>query len=80
MSGQATRKQEKDYSPEVKALQPEAEQLAQVRRRSVEMDSKGQVLIVGQNGKLQEAVDKIGALEKQTRNVHLARVFATVVG
>nr|XP_019012784.1 26S proteasome regulatory subunit N5 [Kwoniella pini CBS 10737]OCF51565.1 26S proteasome regulatory subunit N5 [Kwoniella pini CBS 10737] len=43
------RKQERDFSAEVKALQPEVEQLAK-------------------NGKLQEAVDKISLLEKQTRN------------
>ncbi|NXD32452.1 PSD12 ATPase, partial [Spelaeornis formosus] len=38
-----------DYTAEVKALQPQAEELAK-------------------SGKLQEAVDKITALEKQTRN------------
>ncbi|WWD18441.1 hypothetical protein CI109_102893 [Kwoniella shandongensis] len=43
------RKQERDFTAEVKALQPEAEQLAK-------------------DGKLQDAVDKISALEKQTRN------------
>ncbi|WWC62599.1 uncharacterized protein I303_105196 [Kwoniella dejecticola CBS 10117] len=43
------RKQERDFTAEVKALQPEVEQLAK-------------------NGKLQEAVDKISLLEKQTRN------------
>ncbi|WVF69209.1 hypothetical protein IAT40_003985 [Kwoniella sp. CBS 6097] len=44
-----TRKQERDFSAEVKALQPEVEKLAK-------------------DGKLQDAVDKISALEKQTRN------------
>ncbi|OCF54883.1 26S proteasome regulatory subunit N5 [Kwoniella mangroviensis CBS 10435] len=43
------RKQERDFTAEVKALQPEVEQLAK-------------------NGKLQEAVDRISLLEKQTRN------------
>lgn len=44
-----TRKQERDFTAEVKALQPEAEQLAK-------------------NGKLEEAIEKITVLEKQTRN------------
>ncbi|OCF42060.1 26S proteasome regulatory subunit N5 [Kwoniella heveanensis CBS 569] len=44
-----TRKQERDFTAEVKTLQPEVEQLAK-------------------DGKLQDAVDKISALEKQTRN------------
>ncbi|WVR06317.1 hypothetical protein IAU60_003347 [Kwoniella sp. DSM 27419] len=43
------RKQERDFTAEVKELQPQAEQIAK-------------------DGKLQEAVDKISALEKQTRN------------
>ncbi|WVO19180.1 uncharacterized protein IAS62_000458 [Cryptococcus decagattii] len=43
------RKQERDFTAEVKALQPEAEQLAK-------------------SGKLEEAIDKITILEKQTRN------------
>ncbi|WRT67748.1 uncharacterized protein IL334_004720 [Kwoniella shivajii] len=45
----ATRKQERDFTAEVKALQPEVEQLAK-------------------DGKLQEAIDLISLLEKQTRN------------
>ncbi|KAK1228501.1 proteasome regulatory particle subunit [Marasmius sp. AFHP31] len=44
------KKQEKDFTPEVDALLPEAESLAKA-------------------GKLQEALDKLFALEKQTRNV-----------
>ncbi|KAK4684341.1 26S proteasome regulatory subunit N5, partial [Tremellales sp. Uapishka_1] len=47
MSGQ--RKQEKDYTSDVTALVPKAEELAA-------------------GGKLSEAIDKISALEKQTRN------------
>ncbi|ODO05584.1 hypothetical protein I350_04641 [Cryptococcus amylolentus CBS 6273] len=43
------RKQERDFTAEVKALEPEAEQLTK-------------------DGKLQEAIDKITLLEKQTRN------------
>ncbi|KAL1412904.1 proteasome regulatory particle subunit [Vanrija albida] len=43
------RKQEKDFTPEVKELVPEAEKIAA-------------------GGNLQEAIDKISALEKQTRN------------
>ncbi|KAJ8083731.1 proteasome regulatory particle subunit [Marasmius tenuissimus] len=43
------KKQEKDFTPEVDALLPEAESLAKA-------------------GKLQEALDKLFALEKQTRN------------
>jgi len=62
MSG-APRKQEKDYSEEVKALQPQAEELAKVSCPScgVQADS--------QSGNLQGAIDKITGLEKQTRNV-----------
>jgi 26S proteasome regulatory subunit N5 len=62
MSG-APRKQEKDYSDEVKALQPQAEELAKVSSRfhGVQADN--------QSGKLQGAIDKITGLEKQTRNV-----------
>ena len=63
MSG-APRKQEKDYSEEVKALQPQAEELAKVSCWD---------LIYGQadkqSGNLQGAIDKITGLEKQTRNV-----------
>jgi 26S proteasome regulatory subunit N5 len=51
-----TRKQEKDFTPEVKALTPETEALAKA-------------------GKLTEAIDKISALEKQTRNVGDRLVF-----
>jgi hypothetical protein len=68
MSG-APRKQEKDYSEEVKTLQPQAEELAKVsyNRRYIEADS--------QNGNLQGAIDKITGLEKQTRNVSCSFLF-----
>lgn len=41
MSGNATRKQEKDYSAEVKTLQPEVEELAKVRHSSAMQSSSG---------------------------------------
>jgi 26S proteasome regulatory subunit N5 len=68
MSG-APRKQEKDYSEEVKTLQSQAEELAKVsyHRRYIEADS--------QSGNLQGAIDKITGLEKQTRNVSFSSLI-----
>jgi 26S proteasome regulatory subunit N5 len=62
MSG-APRKQEKDYSEEVKALQPQAEELAKVSYHCLYIEADSQ------SGNLQGAIDKITGLEKQTRNV-----------
>ena len=62
MSG-AQRKQEKDYSEEVKALQPQAEELAKVSYHCLYIEADNQ------SGNLQGAIDKITGLEKQTRNV-----------
>ena len=59
------RKQERDFTTEVKALQPEAEQLATGSSTSFFLA----MLTTQQSGQLQEAVDKITLLEKQTRNV-----------
>lgn len=49
MSDAANRKQERDFSPEIAALQPELESLAK-------------------QNQIQEALDKLTLLEKQTRN------------
>jgi 26S proteasome regulatory subunit N5 len=49
MSDAANRKQERDFSPEIAALQPELESLAKQNH-------------------IQEALDKLTLLEKQTRN------------
>lgn len=66
MSG-APRKQEKDYTEEVKSLQPQAEELAKVSWFPQAVWSLEQA--DDQNGNLQGAIDKITAMEKQTRNV-----------
>jgi len=58
------RKQEKDYSEQVKTLSTEAEQLAKVCKSVTHL-----AIADNQSGKLQDAIDKITALEKQTRNV-----------
>lgn len=49
MSDPVNRKQERDFSPEIAALQPELESLAK-------------------QGEIQQALDKLTSLEKQTRN------------
>ena len=59
------RKQEKDYTKEVEELKKEVEGIAKVGRgegRKVAHTDR-------QQGNLQQAIDKISALEKQTRNV-----------
>ena len=66
------KKQEKDYTKEVDALLPEAEAIVKVR--SIH-GRNFRLLINYQSGKLHEGLDKIFALEKQTRNVFIVTVM-----
>ena len=67
------KKQEKDFTSEVDTILPEATTLAKV---SCIIHQAVPVLITCmQSGKLQDALDKLFALEKQTRNVSLLYSF-----
>lgn len=66
-------KQERDYTPEVDLLLPEAAALAKVR--SLVACSGSEAHCRTQAGKLEEAAEKLLALEKQTRNVRACNGF-----
>jgi 26S proteasome regulatory subunit N5 len=61
------KKQERDFTVEVDAILPAAESLAKVCLSLSAPDTWP--LTVAQSGQLQDALDKIFVLEKQTRNV-----------
>lgn len=63
------KKQEKDFTAEVDALLPEADKIAKVRQIRYKSDQVQITFLITQSGKLQEALDKLFVLEKQTRNV-----------
>ena len=60
-------KADKDFTKEVDAALPEAEQIAKVRRCRSPLGEEEEELTSPQNGKTQEAIDKLLSLEKQTR-------------
>lgn len=63
------RKQEKDYTKEVDELLPETRSLAQVCTLPWDACMLLTRVCASQAGKLQDALDKLFAFEKQTRNV-----------
>ena len=63
------KKQERDFTVEVDALLPDAESLVKVKFSLHTQDTPVDHCHWSQSGKLQDALDKIFVLEKQTRNV-----------
>lgn len=72
------KKQEKDYTKEVDEVLPEAKSLAEVCVCGADETYLNggrpavKLTFFSKSGKLQDAVDKLFALEKQTRNVRIA--------
>jgi len=63
------KKQEKDFTKEVDALIPEAESIIKVCQSHLLHPDLSCSLFSTKSGKLQDGLDKLFALEKQTRNV-----------